>query len=141
MTDPLDFIVLIAAAVVVGVVPFDLYVARELVGAAREEPPIDALTGGAVVSLGIAAGAILSAIVAANGVVYLSSEPHVGFLPTGLGTLLLALSLPLFSIGNGYMLILFRRWAREAREAHGGRRHDDPAVPTIDPRDNGRNER
>jgi hypothetical protein len=129
--DPLDIIVFIAAVIVVGVVPFDLYVMGELVGAAREDPPIDALTGGAVVSVGISAGALLAAVVAINGVVFLSSDPHAGFLPTGVGTLLLALSLPLFSFGNVYMLILLRRWAREAREAreagqHRLRRQDDP---------------
>lgn len=131
--DPLDLIAFVAAAIVIGVVPFDLYVCRELVGAAREKPPIDALTGGAVVSVGISAGALLSAVVAINGVIYLSTDPHAGFLPTGIGTLLLAFSLPMFSFGNGYMLILLRRWSREARDSREKglqrlRRWDDPPI-------------
>lgn len=118
----------ILAVILIAFVPFDGYVAWRITAVAWARPRIDALTGAALVSIGIFVLASIVAVVCIHAI--LAAETGAGFLPAGLPALMLGVGLVVVSLPNLYLLRLLRRWDTEANRHRVHRRDSEPHSTT-----------
>ena len=118
-----NLFVIVIALVLLGFVPFDLYVAWRLSTLAMQKPYIASLTGAAIRSVAIAAAAVLFAILGVQSIVFLQTGERL--LPSPLPTLLIAGGAVIVSLPNLYFLRLLRKFAAEAEEYRAHKRAED----------------
>lgn len=121
-----DAVLAAVAVVLITLVPFDLYVARAFIRAARIRPHMDAVTAFAWIETGIAILAIIAGLLGVHTI--LVQRFDIRILPVAAPVALLALGLIAVSIPNLFTLRLLRRWVTEARNLHLHRRDGEHYV-------------
>lgn len=121
-----ELVTLVATVALFVFVPYNVDAAWRLVREAWRPPAIEALTASAKASALNAAGTVLVALVAANGIVVLWRQVRI--LPMPASVLLLAIGIILASAANVVMRRQLKRWESEDRSFRLHVRHGDPTV-------------